>query len=156
MTFVEVRKAQVLPGLLATTILIASPVRAQTTGEDCAWAGPSPVGIGIERIRCIGGECEINVTAADGGLEHRFSTEPRIDRLRASAPRAIREGDIIASVDGLPITTGGGGRRLARLKAERDVTLGLRRGDRYFEVRLRPQPGCPIGGLAVRWASHGD
>lgn len=139
---------------MVSMVLVAlSSAGAQATEEDCPWAGRTPVGIGIERLRCIGGECEINVTAPDGGLEHRFSTEPRIDRLRAPAPDAIREGDVIASVDGLPITTRAGGRRLARLTAERDVTLGLRRGERYFEVRLRPQAGCPIGGLAVRRAS---
>lgn len=129
---------------------------AQEVHADCPWAGRTPVGIGIERLRCIGGECQINVTAPDGGLEHRFSTEPRIDRLRASAPDVLREGDVIASVDGLPITTRAGGRRLARLTTERGVALGLRRGERYFEVQLRPQAGCPIGGLAVRRVSSED
>jgi hypothetical protein len=68
-TLVEVRKAQVVAGFLAS-ILIATPVRAQTT-DDCAWAGSTPVGIGIERLRCIGRQCEINVAAADGGQEQQ-------------------------------------------------------------------------------------
>lgn len=133
--------------------LASDSAAAQELLADCPWAGLAPVGIGIERLRCIGGECEINVRADDEELEHRFSTEPRIDRLRAESSDALREGDVIASVDGLPITTRAGGRRLARLTTESDVTLGLRREGRFLEVRLRPRSGCPIGGLAVRRAS---
>lgn len=143
--------------LLLSMLLFASThAGAQATDEDCPWAGRAPVGVGIERLRCVGGECQINVTAPDGGPEHRFSTEPRIDRLWTSASDAIREGDVIVSVDGRPITTHAGGRRLARLTLERDVTLGVRRGERYLAVRLSPRPGCPISGLAVRRASAPD
>lgn len=142
--------------MVSMVLSASASAGAQEVYADCPWAGPDPVGIGIERLRCIGGECEINVRAPDGGLEHRFSTEPRIDRLRTPAPDAIREGDIIASVDGLPVTTRAGGRRLARLTSGQDVTLGLRRGERYLEVRLRPRHGCPIGGLAVRRAAAAD
>lgn len=137
-------------GFLSMVLISQSPARAQATGESCAWAAPGAADIGIERLRCVGGECEINVASRDGGLEHRFSTEPRIDRLRTSAIDAIREGDVITSVDGRPITTRAGGRRLAQLEIGREVTLGLRRGERHFEIRLTPREGCPIGGLAVR------
>lgn len=147
----------VLTAGLASMVLVGpSPARAQvsqTSGEDCPWAKPDAADIGIERLRCVGGECEINVASPDGGLEHRFSTEPRIDRLRSSAPDAIRQGDVITSVDGRPITTRAGGRQLARLEIGREVTLGLRRGERHFDIRLTPRAGCPIGGLAVRAAS---
>lgn len=146
--------------VFAVTVSIASlasdSLAAQELLADCPWAGPAPVGIGIERLRCIGGECEINIRAGDGELGHRFSTEPRIDRLRAESPGALREGDIIASVDGWPITTRAGGRRLARLTAESYVTLGLRREGRYLEVRLKARSGCPISGLAVRRTSAVD
>lgn len=139
-------------GLVSMVMVNQSPAHAQPTGDTCAWAGPGAADIGIERLRCVGGECEINV-AVDGGLEHRFSTEPRVDRLRSSAPDSIREGDVITSVDGRPITTRAGGRRLARLEIGQEVTLGLRRGERHFDVRLTPRAGCPISGLAVRPAS---
>ncbi len=122
----------------------------QAVAEACPWAGPEPAGIGIERLLCIGGECEINLVAPDGGLEHRFSTEPRIARLRSWASPELRAGDVIASVDREPITTAAGGRALARLTPGTTVTLGLRRGTAYLEVRLTPRPGCPIAGLAVR------
>lgn len=144
----------VVTACLVSMVLVSqSPARAQTTGDTCAWAGPGAADIGIERLRCVGGECEINVASPDGGLEHRFSTEPRVDRLRPSAPHSIREGDVITSVDGRPITTRAGGRRLARLEIGREVTLGLRRGERHFDVRLTPRAGCPISGLSVRSAS---
>lgn len=133
-------------------LIASSRAEAQATEEDCPWAGRSPVGIGIERLRCIGGECQINLIGPDGGPEHRFTTEPRIDRLWASDSDAIREGDVIVSVDGRPITTRAGGRRLARLTLDRDISLGLRRGERYIEVLITPRPGCPISGLAVRRA----
>lgn len=122
----------------------------QAVAESCPWAGPEPAGVGIERLVCIGGECEINLVAPDGRLEHRFSTEPRIERLRSWASPELREGDVITSVDGEPITTAAGGRALARLTLETTVTLGLRRGPDYVEARLTPRPGCPISSLAVR------
>ena len=140
-------------GLVSMVLFDPSPARAQSGGEACTWTGSDAADVGIERLRCVGGECEINVASPDGGLEHRFSTEPRIADLRSSAPDVIREGDVITSVDGRPITTRAGGRRLARLEIGREVTLGLRRGERQFEVRLTPRAGCPIGGLAVRSAS---
>lgn len=148
------RPSHVCGILLSMLLVAATHAGAQAKEEACPWAGRAPVGIGIERLRCVGGECQINLTAPDGRLEHRFSTEPRIDRLWPSASDAMGEGDVIVSIDGRPITTRAGGRRLARLTLERDVTLGLRRGERFLEVRLSPRPGCPIGGLAVRRASE--
>ncbi|HEX5042851.1 MAG TPA: PDZ domain-containing protein [Candidatus Polarisedimenticolaceae bacterium] len=116
----------------------------------CTWAGPDPVGSGIERLLCVGGECWINLESPDGGREHRFTTEPRIVRLRPPAADVLQVGDVIVSVDGAPITTREGGRRLARPRAGEAMTLGIRRDGRSFEVRIEPQPGCPIGSLAVR------
>lgn len=121
----------------------------QGAADRCPWAGPEPAGIGIERLLCIGGECKINLVAADGGLDHRFSTEPRIERLRPWASPELQEGDVIASVDGEPITTVAGGRALARLRPGMTVPLGLRRGDDYLQVRLTARSGCPISSLAV-------
>lgn len=136
--------------LLASLLFATSPLLAQERTAACPWAGPDPVGTGIERLLCLGGECDINLESPDGGLEHRFTTEPRIVRLRPPAADVLREGDVIVSVDGVPITTREGGRRLARPREDVPTTLGIRRGGRTFEVRVTPEPGCPIGGLAVR------
>lgn len=126
------------------------PLNAQQTRAECPFAGPDPVGTGIERLLCLGGECEINLVGPDGGLEHRFTTEPRIVQLRPPADDVLETGDVIVSVDGAPITTREGGRRLARPQAGVATALGIRRHGRTFEVRIIPEPGCPIGGLAVR------
>lgn len=128
----------------------AGPLNAQQTRAECPFAGPDPVGTGIERLLCLGGECEINLVSSDGGLEHRFTTEPRIAQLRPPAADILERGDVIVSVDGEPITTREGGRRLARPQAGVATALGIRRRGRTFEVRIIPEPGCPIGGLAVR------
>lgn len=146
------------PLVLAPSASIAqeAPDREQETAGGCPWAGPAPAGLGIERVLCVGGDCEINHAAPDGGLEHRFSTEPRIDRLRPWASPKLREGDVLTSVDGEPITTVAGGRALARLTPGTTVVLGLRRGVDYLEVRLTAQSGCPISSLAVRRPSRED
>jgi hypothetical protein len=131
-------------------VVWAGPLAAQQPRAECPFAGPDPVGTGIERLLCLGGECEINLVSPDGGLEHRFTTEPRIVRLRPPADDVLETGDVIVSVDGVPITTREGGRRLARPQAGVAMALGIRRRGRTFEVRITPEPGCPIGGLAVR------
>jgi len=141
------RYASLVAGLL---LAATGPLQAQERPAACPWAGPDPVGTGIERLLCLGGECRINVESPDGGLEHRFTTEPRIVRLRPPAAEVLREGDVIVSVDGLPITTREGGRRLARPQEDVPTTLGIRRDGRTFEARITPVPGCPIGSLAVR------
>lgn len=147
MMHVPGRSAALAVGLL---LLATSPLLAQQSRTECPWAGPDPVGTGIERLICRGGECEINLESPDGGLEHRFTTEPRIVRLRPPAADVLREGDVIASVDGAPITTRQGGRRLARPDADVPMTLGIRRDGRTLEVRVNAEPGCPIGSLGVR------
>jgi hypothetical protein len=141
------RHARVVACLLLTG---AGPLIAQETRSECPFAGPDPVGIGIERLLCVGGECEINLESLDGGLEHRFTTEPRIVRLRQPAANSLQEGDVIVSVDGVPVTTREGGRRLARPRPGAVTTLGIRRDGRTFEVQITPEPGCPITSLAVR------
>lgn len=146
-----------LAGRVVAAALLLLPGALHGQGLDaCRWAGPDPVGIGIERLRCVGGECEINVEVEDGRLEHRFTTEPRIEALWPNSPAPLEVGDVVVSVDGSPVTTAEAGRRLARLTAGRTVALGLRRDDRYFVVRLTPRRGCPIGGLEVRRPTGDD
>lgn len=134
----------------ALVLLGASPVSLTAQEASCRWAGDQPASLGIGTLRCIGGDCEINMRADDGGLEHRFSTTPRVEELRPPASDALRDGDIIESVDGEPITSRRGGRRLARLTVGVPTALGIRRGDSSRTVRLTPVPGCPTGSLSVR------
>lgn len=131
-------------------LLGPSASAAQDGGTDCPWAGPAPARIGIERLLCRGGWCEINVRDEDGVRLHRFSTEPVIQELAADAVEGPAEGDVIVAVDGALITTREGGRRLANLVAGVPVRLRVRRNGRSLEVLVTPVPGCPTGGLSVR------
>ena len=139
--------------LLCTALLATLPATAlaQEPASVCPWpgVGSDPASIGIERLLCRGGECEINLRD-EGGLFHRFTTEPVLQRLTPEAPPALRAGDVLVAVDGALITTQEGGRRLARLQVGVPANLRLRRGGRETEVRVVPRPGCPIGALSVR------
>jgi S1-C subfamily serine protease len=132
-------------------LLCLAPAAAAAQGSSgkCPWAPSPSATIGIDRLLCRGGPCEINLETREG-LAHRFSTEPVISRLRPDAPGALAEGDVIVAVDGALITTREGGRRLADLVVAEPVTLTLRRDGRMIDVALIPVPGCPIGGLTVR------
>lgn len=123
---------------------------AQEADADCSWAGPAPARIGIERLLCRGGWCEINVRDEGGVRLHRFSTEPVIQELADDAVEGLAEGDVIVAVDGALITTREGGRRLANLVTGVPVRLRLRRHGRSLELLATPVPGCPTGGLSVR------
>lgn len=121
-------------------------------GQACSWdwVGQNPASIGIGRFLCVGGECEINLPEPDGGRAHRFSTEPMVTELAPPALGILRDLDVIVAVDGVPITTLEGGRRLARIEVGVPVTLGIRREAERIDVRLVPVPGCPTGALSVR------
>jgi hypothetical protein len=125
----------------------AAPLSAQAC--DWGWVGENPASLGIGRLLCIGGACEINVDTRDG-LAHRFATEPRVTELRAPASRVLEDRDIIVAIEGQPITTPEGGRRLAQLTVGTPVVLTIRRQHALQDVRLVPIPGCPIGALSVR------
>lgn len=121
-------------------------------GQACSWdwVGEDPASIGIGRLLCVGGECEINLPEPDGGRAHRFSTEPMVTELAPPARGILRDLDVIVAVDSVPITTLEGGRRLARIEVGVPVTLKIRRAAERIDVRLVPVPGCPTGALSVR------
>lgn len=131
-------------------LLSPSASAAQSQGADCPWAGPAPARIGIERLLCRGGWCEINVPDENGVRLHRFSTEPVIQELADDAVNGLAEGDVIVAVDGALITTREGGQRLANLVTGVPVRLRLRRDGRSLDMVVTPVPGCPTGGLSVR------
>jgi len=133
---------------LAAALVPADLARAQST---CPEGRPLTGDLGIERYRCIGGACEI-WTEDRLGSTHVFTTEPRIDRLDPDGPSAsaLRVGDVLVAVDGILITSAAGGRRLANLDPGVTALLWIRRGDRDFEVRVVPVPGCNPSGLSVR------
>lgn len=152
------RKTAFICGMLATWSLGAASGLEAQNGPACEWpwVDENPASIGVGRLLCVGGACEINMTADDGSLAHRFATEPRVTELRPPATDVLRELDVIVAIDGVPITTIEGGRRLARLEVDVPVALTIRRDGRLRTTEIVPVPGCPIGSLSVRWAEGGD
>lgn len=141
---------------LAAIVLLAGhgllPGSGELVGQACEWdwVEEDAASIGVGRLLCVGGECEINLVEPDGRRAHRFTTEPRVEELSEPAASELREGDVIVAVDGAPITTLEGGRRLARAEVGAPIELTIRRDGALRTVRLVPVPGCPIGALSVR------
>ena len=88
--------------------------------------------LGIDRLR----------RAADP--ESGFGAEPRITGVRAGGPAAgrLREGDVLVRVDGKPITTREGARRLGEIRPGERVRLAVRRGGRVEEVTIEAGGRC--------------
>lgn len=147
--------SRVQKSLVALVVLVGHaslPVGGGLAAQACewGWVGGDAASIGIGRLVCVGGECEINLAESDGRLAHRFTTEPRVSELSEPAASELREGDVIVAVDRAPITTLEGGRRLARAEVGVPIELTIRWGATLRTVRLVPVPGCPIGSLSVR------
>lgn len=152
------RRTAAFCAVLATWSLGAGSGLQAQDRQACEWpwVGENPASIGVGRLLCVGGACEINMTSDDGRLAHRFATEPRVTELRPPATGPLRELDVIVAIDGVPITTIEGGRRLARLEVDRPVALTIRRDRQLRTVDIVPVRGCPIGSLSVRWAGGED
>jgi S1-C subfamily serine protease len=78
------------------------------------------------------------------GSRVRFVTGefPVVDAVEAGGPAAqagLAVGDVLISIDGYPIPSDEGGRRLGALEAGERVTLEVRRGDRILEVSIAPR-----------------
>ena len=144
---------RMLVGVLALSVYALSTATG-LGAQACewGWVEDDAATIGIGRLLCLGGECEINLVESDGQRAHRFTTEPRVMELSAPASSELREGDVIVAVDGVPITTLEGGRRLARAEVGVPIELTVRGSTGLRVVRLVPVPGCPIGSLSVRRA----
>jgi hypothetical protein len=130
-------------------LTLATPVVVLTAqGRDACVSTTGVVGIG--EFRCISGSCWIEDTPRQRA--YGFSTEPRLHRLETlglAARNGLRDGDVLAAIDGVPIILAAAGRRLANLAPGRSVRLTIRRGDRLFDLSLIPTSGCDIPGLAV-------
>ncbi len=74
-----------------------------------------------------------------------FRQEPTVDEVDPSGPAAglLREGDVLTSVDGILITTRSGSGTLVNPAIGETVTLGVRRGGREVEIRVRAVGICP-------------
>lgn len=117
----------------------------------CPEGHPKTGDIGISHLLCVPGSCSVNLRT-DRGYTHKFSTEPKIKGLEKGGPSwgRLQNGDVLVAIDGVPITSREGGRRLANLVPGRPVELRVRRGGREMDVTVVPRVGCNMPMLAVR------
>jgi S1-C subfamily serine protease len=142
-------------GMFRSGIAVALTVAVQqlyAQGGPCPENRPRAGTIGIERFECVGRSCNVGTRADDGSYFHSFSVEPRVGAVnKALEPaRLLQVGDVILAIDGVPITTSEGGRRIANLEVGETVSLLLRRDGDETEVKLVPVLGCNTPGLRVR------
>lgn len=129
----ERRRAVAAIVVLTAAAVGAAPAAArQTCGEVRGW-------IGLEEVAC-------NCTVRTDGDVHRWSfrSEPRVVTVAEGSPAAgaLRRGDAIAAVDGMPITTEQAGRLFGAPAPGRAMRLTIRRGGRLSEVTLQPEAVC--------------
>ncbi len=128
--------------LLAALLLLA-------TTNDCPDPNRSRVGtLGIGHYVCRGGSCYVNRNPwTDARYEHYFSTEPIVQDVEPG--RELRNGDVLVSIDGVPVTTPEAGKRLANLQPNVPVRLRIRRNGQELDVVAVPKPGCEMPGITV-------
>jgi hypothetical protein len=136
---------------MAVALLIAVQQTYAQSGP-CPENRPRAGTIGIERFECVGRSCSVGMRADDGSYLHSFAVEPRLGALNKSIEpaRLLQLGDVILAIDGAPITTSEGGRRIANLEVGETVSLLVRRDGDEIDVKLVPVLGCNTPGISVR------
>ena len=136
---------------VAIALLIAVQ-QAYAQSGPCPENRPRAGTIGIERFECVGRSCSVGMRADDGSYFHSFAVEPRVGALnKAVEPaRLVQVGDVVLAIDGVPITTSEGGRRIANLEVGETVSLLIRRDGDEMDVKLVPVLGCNTPGISVR------
>lgn len=133
---------------VAFIVAIAGAGMAQETGAPCEDVQMTGGTLGIGLYQCAGGACTLYRKAGPESA-HGFSVEPRVWDLTEPAEDGLKDGDIILSIDGLLITTGRGGRRLASVQPGQEVELRIRRGNSEKTVRLTAVEGCEKSRLVI-------
>jgi hypothetical protein len=114
----------------------------RVVGQSCE-SGVIEGTLGISGLDCVG-ECSVTLTS--DGSEDRwvFSTEPRIFRVEAGGPSdgIFEAGDFLVALDGVLITTRGGGRRYANLEPGEIVNARYRRDGAVREAGIRVGSRC--------------
>lgn len=126
---------------------IASPAIAQ---EEAACRGRVEADFGLASLGCAGDACGLT-RVRDGEREDGserytwlFSIEPDVEEIRPGSPLdgVLRPGDRIVSVDGMPITTRDGSRRLEHAEPGDVIVLAYRRDGRVRETEVRARLRC--------------
>ena len=135
----------------AVSLSGASSLAAQIALAACP--APQIIGdLGIDGLECQG--CEIHGRPRRDESWIRFNGEPRIHSVRPTGPSAghLEAGDVIVTIDSLPIISRAGSDRYSRLKPDQPVHLVVRRDGQLVEVRVTAAPicGAPSSRYAVR------
>lgn len=109
--------------------ILHSQVRGGEFREDPA--APAPASLGARLV------------AVDGGMrvEHIYRTDPELPTQRAPLQQPgvdVREGDVIAAVNGRPLRNAGDLARALRAQAGQQVLLDLRRNRQELRTIVRP------------------
>ena len=130
----------------ATVLLIARTGWAQSP---CPDGRPLSGDIGISTFICRGRSCAVSQQDSLGYF-HDFSIEPSVRMARAgTGATGLRTGDVIIAVDGAPITTQRGGRRLAQIGIGERIEFEVRRNGVRLRVSETAATGCNAPGLTV-------
>ncbi|NNG14954.1 MAG: PDZ domain-containing protein, partial [Gemmatimonadales bacterium] len=137
-------------GLGLTVALAVNTAAQQGIAQACPAGEARVATLGYAELECS--NCTLYRPDDDaGGQRWEFSSEPKIGGIKPSGPAAgkLRDGDVIAAIDGHLITTREGGRRFSQLEIGRSVTLTVRRGGREIDVTVTPSAKCERGGRAI-------
>ncbi len=130
-------------GLALTVALTVNAAAQQGVAQTCPAGSARVATLGYTKLECR--TCTIHLSEEVPGIHiYDFHAEPKIAGIKAGGPAAgkLKDGDVIAAIDGHLITTREGGRRFGQLEIGKPVTLTVRRGGREIDVTVTPTAKC--------------
>lgn len=108
---------------------------ASAADPPCPSGMPKVGHLGFEQIDC---DCTVRLDMKSGISRWQFRAEPVVRDVDTDGPAAaaLKDGDVITSIDGALITTADGGRRFGQIKPGQSVTLTVRRNGRAQTVHV--------------------
>src|SRR3954466_2750834 len=128
--------------LVMTAALVGMPAVAPGQGSVCGPRGGGVVvpDLGFSDIQCS--HCMIEFSPRRS--RYRFSTEPRIHGIHGTGQGRLRDGDVLAAIDGRRIPTDEAGDRLATVRRGERVRLTVRRGGGTQDVEVVAGQRCMV------------
>jgi membrane-associated protease RseP (regulator of RpoE activity) len=130
-------------GLGLTAALSVNVAAQQGVALTCPAGSARVATLGYAELECS--NCTISLSEEIPGTRiYEFRSEPKIGGIKAGGPAAgkLKDGDVIAAIDGHLITTREGGRRFGQLEIGKSVTLTVRRGSREIDMVVTPAAKC--------------